>query len=77
MIKTPYYEHVMGSSTHQFTDAIVVPECIKQEVRSGRSFAPIGKKGFERKKKEVDHVQGSYKGKKNQFPNYRTPSPSS
>jgi hypothetical protein len=77
MLKTSYYKHVMGSSTHQFTDVVVVAECIKQGVRSDIIFAPIKKKGFERKKKEVDHVEGSYRGKKNQFPNYRTPSPSS
>lgn len=53
----------MGSSTHQFIDVVVVVRCIKQGVRSDKMFAPIKKKGFERKKKEVDHVEGSYKGK--------------
>jgi len=28
-LKAPYYEHVMGSSTQQFTDAVAVAECIE------------------------------------------------
>jgi hypothetical protein len=31
-LKTPYYEHVMGSSTHQFTNIVAVGERIKQGV---------------------------------------------
>jgi len=31
-LKTPYYKHVMGSSTHQFTNIIAVGEHIKQGV---------------------------------------------
>ena len=73
-LKTPYYEHVMGSSTQQFTDTIAIAERIEQGVRSGRIFVPIEKRGFEGKMKEGDHVEGGYKGRTNQFQNYHAPS---
>jgi len=71
-LKAPYYEHVMGSSAQQFTDAVVVCERIEQGVKSGRIYAPIEKRGFERK--VVDHVGDDYRGRKNTFQNYHTPS---
>ena len=45
-LKAPYYELVMGSSSKQFIDAMVVVERIKQGIRSGRIFALV-EKGFE------------------------------
>ena len=72
-LKDPYYEYVMGSSAQQFTDVVAVTERIEQGVKSGRISAPVEKKGFEGKKKEVDHVEG----RKNPFQNYHTPSFSS
>jgi len=57
-LKDPYYEHVIGSSAQQFTDAVAVAKCIEQGVKSGRLSASVEKKGFEGKKKEVDHVEG-------------------
>ena len=71
-LKAPYYEHVMGSSAQQFTDAVVVCERIEQGVKSGRISAPTEKIGFERKK--VNHVGDDYRGRKNSFQNYHTPS---
>ena len=71
----PYYEHVMGSSTQQFTDAVAVAERIEQGIKSGRIPSPMEKKGFSGKRKEVDHIEGGYKGKNNQFPKCN-PSPS-
>ena len=44
-LKASYYEHVMGSSAQQFTDVMVVCECIEQGVKSARIFAPIEKRG--------------------------------
>jgi hypothetical protein len=73
-LKDPYYEHVMGSSAQQFTDAMAVAERIEQGVKSGRISAPVEKRGFECKRKEVDHVEGSYRGRKNPFQKYHTPS---
>jgi hypothetical protein len=55
---------------------VVVAERIEQGVNSGRISAPVEKKGFEGKRKEVDHVEGSYRGRKNPFQNYHTPSSS-
>ena len=71
----PYYEHVMGSSTQQFTDAVAVAERIEQGIKSGRIPSPMEKKGFSGKRKEVDHIEGGYKGKSTQFPKCN-PSPS-
>jgi hypothetical protein len=70
----PYYEHVMGRSAQQFTDVVAVAECIEQGVKSGRVSAPMEKKGFEGKRKEVNHVEGSYRGRKNPFQKYHTSS---
>jgi hypothetical protein len=55
---------------------VVVAECIEQGVKSGRITALVEKKGFEGKGKEVDHVKGGYRGRKNPFQNYHSPSPS-
>jgi hypothetical protein len=71
-LKAPYYEHVMGSSAQQFTDAVVVCERIEQGVKSGRISAPIEKRGFERK--EVNHVGDDYRGRKTSSQSYHTPS---
>jgi hypothetical protein len=76
MFKTLYYEYVMGSSAQQFTNAVVVAKCIKQGIINGRIFELIEKKGFGRKKNDVDHIKGGYRDKKNHFQNYNTPSPS-
>jgi hypothetical protein len=75
-LKDLYYEHVMSSSTQQFTDVVVVTERIEQGVKNGRISEPMEKRGFEGKRKEVDHVEGSYRGRKNPFQNYHTPSSS-
>jgi len=69
-LKAPYYEHVMGSLAQQFTDVVVVCERIEQGVKSGRIFTPTEKRGFERK--EVNHVEDGYKGRKNLSQNYHT-----
>ena len=71
-LKAPYYEHVMGSSAQQFTDAMVVCERIEQGVKNGRISVPAEKRGFE--KKEVNHVGDDYKGRKNTLKNYHPPS---
>jgi hypothetical protein len=44
---------------------------------NGKSFIPTEKKGFRREKKDVDHIEGGYEGKKNHFQNYNTLSLSS
>jgi len=62
-LKVSYYEHLMGGSAQQFTDAMVVCERIEQGVKSGRISALTKKRGFE--KKEVNHVGDDYKGRKN------------
>jgi hypothetical protein len=71
-LKAPYYEHVMGSSAKQFTNVVVVCERIKLGIKSGRISAPTEKKGF--KRKEVNHIEDSYKGRKNSSQHYHTPS---
>jgi len=71
-LKAPYYEHVMGSSAQQFTDAVVVCERIEQGVKSGRIVVAPEKRGFERK--EVNHVGDNYRGRKTSSQSYHTPS---
>jgi hypothetical protein len=48
---------------------LAVAELIEEGVRSCRISASTEKKRFEGKMKEVDHDEGGYKGKKNQFQN--------
>jgi hypothetical protein len=66
----------MGSSAQQLTNAMAITKHIELGVRSGKIFAPIEKKSFEGKKKEVDYVKSGYRGKKKQFQKYNTRSPS-
>ena len=49
-LKAPYYKHVIGSSTQQFTNVIVVAERKEQRVWSGRISTLVEKKGFEGKR---------------------------
>ena len=73
-LKELYYEHVMGSSAHQFIDVVVIVERIKHGIKSGRIFMPVEKNGSRGNKKKVDLVESGYKSKKSQFQNYNTPS---
>ena len=66
-LKAPFYEHVMGSSTQQFTDVVAVAERIEQRIKNGRISAPIEKKGLVGKKREIDHVETGYRGRNTQF----------
>ena len=70
MLKASYYKNVMGSLAQQFTDVVAMAQRIEQGVRSGRISASVEKKGFRGKMREVDHVEGGYRGKKKQFQNY-------
>jgi hypothetical protein len=71
-LKAPYYKQVMGSSAQQFTNIVVECERRKQGVKSGRISAPTKKRGF--KRKDVNHVEDGYRGRKNSPQNYHTPS---
>jgi hypothetical protein len=61
----------------------IITDRIKQGIKASRISKSTEKKGFTRKKKDVDvgNVEGGYKGKKNyqnqnyQTQSYRTPSP--
>jgi hypothetical protein len=53
MLKDPYYEHMMGSSAQQFTNAVAVAERIEQGVKSGRIFTPTEKKASKVKRKRL------------------------
>ena len=70
MLRLPYYKHVMGSSTQQFTDIVVMVEQIELGIKSGRISTFMEKKGFERKRKEFEHFEDDYKGTKNLFQDY-------
>jgi hypothetical protein len=64
--KSLYYKHLMGSFTQHFYD-IVIAERIEQGIKAGRISKPTKKKGFARRKNnvEVGNVEGGYKGKNN------------
>ena len=68
-LKAPFYEHVMGSSAQQFTDAVAVAERIEQGIKNGRISAPVEKKGFVGKKREIDNIETGYRGRNIQYSN--------
>ncbi|XP_061945039.1 uncharacterized protein LOC133669048 [Populus nigra] len=70
--KSPYFEHLVGSSAQHFYDAVTIAERIEQAIRMGRMLEPTEKKGFTGKKKdsEVNNVEGVYKGKKKNYHHY-------
>ena len=70
-LRAPYYEHVMGSSAQQFTDAVAVAERIEQGIRSGRISALVEKKGFKGKRRDFED---DYKGRNNELQSYHNPS---
>jgi len=74
MLKASYYEHVIGCTTQYFTDVVAVAERIEQKVKSGRISMSTEKTSFEVRRKEGDHVEGGYMGRKNQFQNYHSTS---
>ena len=74
MLRLTYYKQVMGSSTQQFMDAVVVVERIEQGIRNCRISISVEKKCFEEKRKEVEYFEDDYKGRKNQFQDYHHPS---
>jgi hypothetical protein len=65
--KSPYYEHLMGSFIQYFYDVVVIIGRIEQGIITGRISEPTEKKGFTKRKKdvEVSNVEEGYKGKKN------------
>jgi len=72
--RAPYYEHLMGSSTQHFYDAVRIVERIEQGIRSGRIAEPIEKKGFVGMKEiEVNNLEGRYQVKGKSYQNYQTP----
>jgi hypothetical protein len=63
--KAPYYEHLMGSSSQHFYDAVRIAERIEQGIKAGRIAEPLETKGFIGRKMEghiYDFEDGS-KGK--------------
>lgn len=80
--KSPCYEHLMGSSAQHFYDVVIITDRIEQGIKADKISKSIEKKGFTRKKKDVEvgNVERGYKGKKNyqnqnyQTQSYRTPS---
>jgi hypothetical protein len=73
--KAPYYEHLMGSSSQHFYDAVRIAERIEQGIKAGRIAMPVEKKGFIGRKREgdVNNLEGGYKGKRVDFHNPQVP----
>jgi hypothetical protein len=73
--KAPYYEHLMGSSSQHFYDAVRIAERIEQGIKAGRIAEPLEKKGFIGRKREgdINSLEGGYKGKRVDFHNPQVP----
>jgi hypothetical protein len=73
--KAPYYEHLMGSSSQHFYDAVHVAKRIEQGIKAGHIAEPLEKKGFIGRKREgdVNNLEGGYKGKKGNYQNPQMP----
>jgi hypothetical protein len=52
--KSLYYEHLIGRSSQHFYDVVVIAERIQQGIRAGRISKPTEKKGFTKRKKDVE-----------------------
>jgi hypothetical protein len=63
--KAPYYEHLMGSSSQHFYEAVRIAERIEQGIKAGRIAEPLETKGFIGRKMEghVNNFEGGSKGK--------------
>jgi len=63
--KAPYYEHLMGSSSQHFYDAVRIAERIEQGIKAGRIAEPLQTKGFIGRKMEshVNNFEGGSNGK--------------
>jgi hypothetical protein len=64
--KAPYYEHLMGSSSQHFYNAVRIAKRIEQGIKVGRIVKPLEKKGFIGRKMEgdVNNLECGYKGKR-------------
>ena len=60
----------MDSLAQQFTDTVAVAERIEQGIKNGRISAPIKKRGFVGKKRDIDHIETGYRGRNTQFQKY-------
>ena len=64
--KAPYYEHLMGSYSQHFYDAVRIAERIEQGIKARRIAMTVEKKGFIGRKREgdINNLEGGYKGKR-------------
>jgi hypothetical protein len=50
--KAPYFEYLVGSAAHNFSDLVFIAERIEHAIRGGRIVDPMEKRGFVGRKKE-------------------------
>jgi len=55
--KTPYYHHLIGSSSQHFYDVVRVAKRIEQDIKFGHIVEPLEKKGFTGRKKKVTLIR--------------------
>jgi len=69
--KTSYFEYLIGSSTQNFFDLVVVAERIEQAIRLGKIVDSTDEKSFtwERKEIKVHNIKGDYKGERKSYQN--------
>jgi hypothetical protein len=75
--KALYYEHLMGSSSQHFYDAVRITKRIEQGIKVGRIPKPLEKKGYSGRRREgdVNNLEGGFKGKRVNYPNPQMPTP--
>jgi len=82
-LQSPYYEHVLGNVSSNFSDIVIIGEMVEYGLKSGRiaqnpsAVNNARKSGFNNNRKKEGEVQAAstvphWRGYQNQFrPNYR------
>ena len=80
--KAPYFEYLVGSAAHNFSNLVFIAKRIEHAIRAGIIVDPIEKRGFVGRKKELEihNVERGGRGRKVYQDNYNfktvTPTPS-
>jgi hypothetical protein len=67
--KAPYFEYLVRSSAHYFSNLVVIVERFEQVIRLGKIVYSTEEKSFTRKRKEIEfhNIEGGYKGERKNY----------
>jgi hypothetical protein len=67
--KAPYFEYLVRSSAHYFSNLVVIVERFEQVIRLGKIVYLTEEKSFTRKRKETEfhNIEGGYKGERKNY----------